>query len=44
MPKKILNKTLQKAKRDKNDEFITQLYDVEKEMQHYKRHFNNKII
>tara|TARA_Y100000590_G_scaffold370633_1_gene432595 strand:+ start:3977 stop:4954 length:978 start_codon:yes stop_codon:yes gene_type:complete len=44
MPKKILNKTLQKAKRDKNDEFITQLYDVEKEMQHYRRHFNNKII
>ncbi len=44
MPKKILNKTLQKAKRDKNDEFITQLYDVEKEMQHYRKHFNNKII
>ena len=38
------NKNLHKAKRNKNDEFYTQLPDIEKELGHYKKHFKNKII
>jgi len=38
------NKNLRKAKNAKNDEFYTQLTDIEKELVHYKKHFKNKII
>lgn len=38
------NRNLQRAKAEKNDEFYTQLTDIEKELKHYKHHFRNKII
>lgn len=38
------NSLLHQAKRNKKDEFYTQLEDVEREMRHYKPHFKNKII
>ena len=36
--------SLNKAKKAKQDEFYTQLSDIEKEMRHYKKHFRNKVI
>ena len=39
-----LNKNLHKAKRAKNDEFYTQLDDIENELRHYKNHFENKVV
>jgi hypothetical protein len=45
MPKKQnKNKNLHKAKTAKNDEFYTQITDIEKELGHYKKHFKNKIV
>ncbi|MBN1175785.1 adenine-specific methyltransferase EcoRI family protein [Candidatus Woesearchaeota archaeon] len=44
MEKKSLNKTLNKASKSKNDDFYTQLTDIEKELKHYKQHFKNKIV
>jgi hypothetical protein len=41
---KASNKTLRKASKSKNDEFYTQLIDIEKEIQHYKHHFEGKIV
>lgn len=38
------NKNLHKAKTTKNDEFYTQLTDIEKELMHYKEHFKDKIV
>lgn len=38
------NKTLNKANVAKNDEFYTQLSDIEKELCHYKEHFRDKTI
>ena len=38
------NKNLHVAKRNKNDEFYTQLADIEKELMHYKGHFKNKTV
>ena len=38
------NKNLHKAKKEKNDEFYTQLCDIEKEMKHYKEHFKGKTV
>ena len=38
------NTNLHKAKQAKNDEFYTQLSDVEKELKHYKDHFKDKIV
>ncbi|HHY08755.1 MAG TPA: adenosine deaminase [Corynebacteriales bacterium] len=38
------NKLLKKAKKNKNDEFYTQLVDIESELKHYKNHFKNKIV
>lgn len=35
---------LVKAKKDKNDEFYTQLSDIENELKHYKQHFKNKVV
>ena len=40
----MANTNLHKAKQAKNDEFYTQLTDVEKELRHYKNHFKDKII
>ena len=37
-------KHLENAKKAKNDEFYTQLVDLEKELQHYKKHFKDKIV
>ena len=42
--KKSLNKSLHKAKGEKNDDFYTQLTDIEKELRHYKKHFKNKAV
>ena len=38
------NKNLHKAKTAKNDEFYTQLTDVEKELRHYREHFEGKVV
>ncbi|MGD9718355.1 MAG: adenine-specific methyltransferase EcoRI family protein [Sulfurimonadaceae bacterium] len=43
-PKKALNKNLHSAKKGKNDEFYTQLEDIERELKHYKEHFKNKVV
>lgn len=42
--KKILNKNFQQAKMSKEDEFYTQLSDIEKELKYYKKHFKNKVV
>lgn len=49
MPKKITNKkvknaSLAKARGAKQDEFYTQLADIELELRHYKKHFKNKVV
>lgn len=44
MEKKISNKDLNKANKNKKDEFYTQLSDIEKELGHYKEHFKNKVV
>jgi len=44
MTKKASNTNLRKANKAKNDEFYTQLSDIEKEVWHYKEHFKNKVI
>lgn len=38
------NGNLHKAKNAKNDEFYTQLTDIEKELMHYKDHFRDKVV
>jgi len=40
----MANTNLTKAKREKNDEFYTQLVDIEKELQHYTEHFKDKVV
>lgn len=42
--KKSTNSNLQKAKKGKNDEFYTQLEDIERELKHYKEHFKDKVV
>ena len=37
-------KNLNAAKSAKNDEFYTQLSDIENELRHYKDHFRNKVV
>ena len=44
MARKATNKLLQEAKGAKSDEFYTQLSDVKSELQHYKKHFKNKVV
>jgi hypothetical protein len=41
---KSQNKNLHKAKKGKNDEFYTQLSDIERELKHYKPHFKGKVV
>ena len=38
------NKTLSNAKVAKQDEFYTQLTDIEKELRHYTEHFRDKVV
>jgi hypothetical protein len=44
MEKKLSNRNLNKAKDTKEDEFYTQIHDIERELGHYKEHFKNKVI
>ena len=44
MAKSVANINLSKAKKNKKDEFYTQLTDIEKELKHYKRHFKDKVV
>ena len=44
MTKKSWNTNLRKANKAKNDEFYTQLSDIEKELWHYKQHFKWKTV
>lgn len=39
-----LNSSLDAAKKAKEDEFYTQLADIERELRHYKRHFKDKVV
>lgn len=42
---RIVNHTLlNKAKQNKNDEFYTQLQDIERELDNYRDHFRNKTV
>lgn len=38
------NKNLGDAKKNKNDEFYTQLSDIENELMHYRQHFKDKVV
>lgn len=38
------NKNLHAAKTAKNDEFYTQLSDIEKELYHYRDFFRGKVV
>src|SRR5690554_1442805 len=42
--KKAKNKSLSSAKTNKEDEFYTQLSDIEKELKHYRNHFKDKVV
>ena len=42
--KKATNSNLRKASKEKNDEFYTQLADIERELKHYKEHFKDKVV
>jgi hypothetical protein len=44
MARKVQHSLLKKAKQNKNDEFYTQLSDIENELKHYKSHFKNKVV
>ena len=38
------NKNMHRAKKAKQDEFYTQLSDIENELKHYKQHFRDRVI
>lgn len=40
----MANKNLNTAKKNKKDEFYTQLTDIERELQHYQQHFRDKVV
>jgi hypothetical protein len=44
MAPKSLNVNLHSAKKSKKDEFYTQLSDIERELRHYKDHFEGKVV
>lgn len=44
MSTKSLNTNLHKASRAKQDEFYTQLVDIEKELKHYEEQFHGKVV
>ena len=39
-----LNGSLSRAKQNKQDEFYTQIKDIEQELKHYKQHFKDKVV
>ena len=39
-----MNKNLAAARKTKNDEFYTQLADIENELRHYRTHFKGKVV
>ena len=39
-----MNENLNKARDAKNDEFYTQLSDIERELVHYREHFKDKVV
>jgi hypothetical protein len=39
-----LNQNLANAKKAKEDEFYTQLEDIERELKHYRHHFKGKVV
>ncbi len=41
---KPLNRSLHAAKATNQDEFYTELSDIEKELRHYTKHFKNKTV
>ncbi len=44
MARNVQHSLLTKAKKNKNDEFYTQLTDIESELKHYKHHFKDKVV
>jgi len=44
MTEKAKNRSFHAAKNAKQDEFYTQLSDIEKELKHYKKHFKGKVV
>ena len=44
MATKSQNKNLTQAKKNKKDEFYTQLSDIGRELKHYKKHFKGKVV
>lgn len=44
MPSRSLNASLNKAKGARQDEFYTQLPDIEAELRHYRQHFRGKSV
>jgi hypothetical protein len=44
MKSKTLNRSLHAARATKQDEFYTQLSDIEKELRHYTKYFKNKTV
>ena len=44
MSRNATNQLLQKARKSKSDEFYTQYCDIENELQHYTKHFKDKVV
>jgi len=44
MASRSKNSNLQQARNTKQDEFYTQLPDIERELRHYKKHFKDKVV
>ncbi len=44
MASKSLNRSLGAAQKAKEDEFYTQLTDIERELKHYRKHLNGKVV
>ncbi len=42
--REALNRSFQEAKKASEDEFYTQLPDIERELRHYKKHFKGKVV
>lgn len=42
--RRVQHSLLREAKKNKNDEFYTQLVDIESELKHYKNHLKDKVI
>lgn len=44
MVRKVQHSLLKNAKKNKNDEFYTQLLDIQNELKYYKSHFKDKVV